>query len=84
MSCGDRNARNRSTAVSDENQFTGVKVFSATMADQREKLGERIAAWLALYPTVRVVDKVVLQSSDQGFHCLSITLFYVDEDEPDA
>ena len=57
--------------------FTGVKVFSATLADERLRLGERVAAWIAMMPGIRVVDKVVLQSSDRAFHCLSITLFYV-------
>jgi hypothetical protein len=56
--------------------FRGVKVFSATMAGDRERLGERIGKWLADNPGVQVVDKVVLQSSDAEFHCLSVTLFY--------
>lgn len=56
--------------------FSGVKVFSATMASDRERLGERINQWLASNPRVEVVDKVVLQSSDAEFHCLSVTLFY--------
>lgn len=63
------------TAASDE-RWSGVKVFSATVAAERERLGERIAQWLAASPSLRIVDKVVLQSSDRGFHCLSITLFY--------
>lgn len=56
--------------------FSGVKVFSATMAGDRERLGERINQWLASHPGVQIVDKVVLQSSDAEFHCLSVTLFY--------
>lgn len=60
-------------------QFTGVKVFSATMAQDRDQLGERIGRWLAAHPSVRVVDKVVSQSSDEAFHCLSITLFFVED-----
>lgn len=63
--------------MSSKMQFTGVKVFSATLADDRQRLGERVEAWLAHSPDVRVVDKVVLQSSDAAFHCLSITIFYV-------
>ncbi len=56
--------------------FTGVKVFSATRARDREELGEVITRWLRGNPTFQVVDKVVTQSSDREFHCLTITLFY--------
>lgn len=56
--------------------FTGVKVFSATMANQREVLGERITEWIRDHPKFDIVDRVVAQSSDSEFHCLSITLFY--------
>ena len=56
--------------------FDGVKVFSATKAKDRDELGESITRWLDANPGVRVVDKVVAQSSDNEFHCLSITLFY--------
>jgi hypothetical protein len=56
--------------------FNGVKVFSATKAREREDLGENITRWLRANPSLRVVDKVVTQSSDREFHCLTITLFY--------
>lgn len=56
--------------------FTGVKVFTATRAKDREELGEAITRWLRDNPSVQVVDKVVTQSSDREFHCLSITLFF--------
>ena len=54
----------------------GVKVFTATKARDREALGDVITRWLADNPRARVVDKIVTQSSDSQFHCLSITLFY--------
>ena len=54
----------------------GVKVFTATKAKDREALGDVVTRWLADNPRARVVDKVVTQSSDSQFHCLSITLFY--------
>ena len=57
-------------------QFTGVKVFSATKAKEREELGETITRWLKANADVEVVDKVVSQSSDNEFHCLSIVFFY--------
>jgi hypothetical protein len=56
--------------------FSGVKVFSTTLARDRESMGEAITRWLRENPTLDVVDKVVTQSSDQEFHCLTITLFY--------
>lgn len=57
-------------------QFTGVKVFSTTLARDREVMGERVTAWLKDNPTLEVVDKEGTQSSDREFHCLSLTLFY--------
>ena len=57
-------------------QFTGVKVFSATKAKEREELGETVTRWLQSNPAVEVVDRVVSQSSDDEFHCLTIVLFY--------
>ncbi|HEX8699047.1 MAG TPA: hypothetical protein VF815_09450 [Myxococcaceae bacterium] len=56
--------------------FTGVKVFSTTLARDRENMGENITKWLKENSNVDVVDKVVTQSSDKEFHCLTITLFY--------
>jgi len=56
--------------------YNAVKVFSATLARQRESLGERVTEWMHRNPDVEVVDKIVTQSSDSDFHCLTITLFY--------
>ena len=56
--------------------FTGVKVFSATKAREREDLGETITRWLQANANVEIVDRVVTQSSDDEFHCLTIVLFY--------
>lgn len=60
--------------------FTGAKVFSATKAKEREELGDVITRWIRRNPQIHIVDKVVTQSSDREFHCLTITIFY-DEDE---
>lgn len=57
-------------------QFNGVKVFSATMFADRERLGESITAWLASRPHIKVTQMVVTQSSDAAFHCIAITVFY--------
>jgi hypothetical protein len=56
--------------------FNGVKVFTATKAKEREELGEVITRWLSANPGVDVVDKVVQQSSDNEYHCLTIVFFY--------
>lgn len=56
--------------------FTGVKVFTATKAKEREELGDVITRWLAEHPALEVVDRNVLQSSDNEYHCLTVVLFY--------
>jgi hypothetical protein len=54
----------------------GCKVFSATMARERDRLGERVTDWLRGHPNFTVLDAIVTQSSDSEFHCITITLFY--------
>jgi hypothetical protein len=70
----------RGEGVSEEREsamhFTGVKVFSATKAKEREELGETVTRWLRSNAELEVVDRVVNLSSDDEFHCLSIVLFY--------
>lgn len=61
--------------------FTHVEIFSATMVRDRLLLGERVTEWLAAHPELRVVDKVIRQSSDDSFHCVSIVLF-LEENAP--
>ncbi len=56
--------------------FTGVKVFSTTLARDRDVMGETVTRWLAEHPELEVVSHEVRQSSDREFHCLTITLFY--------
>jgi hypothetical protein len=56
--------------------FTGIKVFSTTLARDRESMGETITKWLKDNPSAEIVDKAVTQSSDKEFHCLTVTLFY--------
>jgi hypothetical protein len=57
--------------------FDGVKVFSATKQKDRDELGETVTRWLdSNRDQVELVDKVVKQSSDSEYHCLSIILFY--------
>jgi hypothetical protein len=68
--------RNRGFEGASKGMMMGVKVFTATKARDREMLGDVITRWLAENPRARVLDKIVTQSSDSQFHCLSITLFY--------
>lgn len=58
--------------------FNGVKVFSATMVADRQVLGEKVTEWLAAHHAYEISDIVVTQSSDEAFHCLAITIFYLD------
>lgn len=57
-------------------KFAGAKVFSATKAKEREELGTTVTQWIRSHPEYTVVDKIVTQSSDSEFHCLTVTLFY--------
>lgn len=62
--------------MANSNEFTGVQVFSATKQLDRDDLGNRITEWLAANPGITIVDKIVKQSSDSEFHCLSCTIFF--------
>ncbi len=57
--------------------FDGIKVFSATKQKERDELGETATRWLNEKKNdVDIVDKIVTQSSDSEYHCITITLFY--------
>lgn len=56
--------------------FTGVKVFTTTLARDREVMGEAVGRWIAEHPELETVDRDVRQSSDSAFHCLSIVVYY--------
>lgn len=57
-------------------EFNGVKVFSATMVMDRERLGEKVTNWIHDNPQCEVREVIVTQSSDEAFHCIAITLFF--------
>ena len=57
-------------------ELQGVKVFSATKAREREELGTVVTRWLRQNPHCQVLEKIVTQSSDSEFHCLTVTLLY--------
>ncbi len=63
-------------------QFSGMKVFSTTLARDREAMGDNITRWLHDNPQLEIVDKTVTQSSDKDFHCLTITFFYRERPRP--
>ena len=57
--------------------FSGVKVFSATKHKERDELGETVTRWLSSQQgRIEIVDKIVTQSSDSEYHCVTITVFY--------
>jgi hypothetical protein len=35
-----------------------------------------VTRWIREHKDAQVVDKIVTQSSDREFHCLTITIFY--------
>lgn len=59
-------------------QFNAVKVFSATMFADRDRLGEKVTEWMTAHREMLVTQFVVTQSSDDAFHCIAITVFYND------
>jgi hypothetical protein len=60
--------------------FNRVEVFSATLHRDRAELGDRVTRFLQGYGGT-VVDKVVAQSSDSEFHCLTVVLFCRDAEQ---
>lgn len=59
--------------------FNGVKIFSATMFNDRLVLGEKVTQWLQEKrkdPSFELVDFKVTQSSDEAFHCIAMNVFY--------
>lgn len=56
--------------------FNGMKIFSATMMNDREHLGEKVTAWIRDNPQAKLTDITVTQSSDEAFHCIAITVCF--------
>ena len=59
--------------------FNGVKVFSATKFAERDLLGDRVTHWLREHAEFEIVDMIVTQSSDAEFHCVTISVFYLED-----
>ncbi len=75
------NRRSSSGSVSGGSiAFNGIKIFSATMFADRERLGDKVTDWIGQHPRYELKDIVVTQSSDASFHCIAITVFYRDLD----
>jgi hypothetical protein len=60
-------------------KINGVKVFSATKAVDRDRLGEVVTDWLRANKDIELESIETRLSSDNEFHCLCIVLFYIDE-----
>jgi hypothetical protein len=54
----------------------GVKVFTATKAKERNYLGDTLTKWIRKRPDIEILNKTITQSSDNEYHCLTITLVY--------
>jgi hypothetical protein len=76
MASGERGVGH--LVVQPDKRFNGVKIFAATMHQQRDQLGETVTAWIAANPTKKVTEFVVTQSSDDEFHMVAISVFYVE------
>lgn len=58
-------------------KFDGLKVFSATMYQDRDQLGEKVTEWIAAnQKMVDIVEIEQLQSSDDNFHCVTIIVYF--------
>ena len=62
----------------EQQKVNGAKIFSATKFRDREAMSDVITRWLRENSDVEIVERVVRQSSDNAFHCLSIIFFYHD------
>ncbi|HPH64361.1 MAG TPA: hypothetical protein PLF40_01380 [Kofleriaceae bacterium] len=56
-----------------------MKIFSATMMMDRLQLGEKCTAWIQEHPDFQIVEIQVTQSSDEAFHCITLTVYYFEE-----
>lgn len=57
--------------------FNGVEIFSATKARDREALSRTITSWITRNKHLTIIDRIITQSSDSEFHCVTISIFYL-------
>ena len=50
------------------------------MFADRAQLGDKVTAWIASSSQRKLTDIVVTQSSDAAFHCITISVFYLERD----
>ena len=65
----------------------GIAQFSEYIVADAPKmvkfaLGENVTRWMKSNSDLEIVDKVVTQSSDHEFHCLTVTIFYRERPAP--
>jgi hypothetical protein len=60
-------------------RWSGVKVFAATSARERERLGDRVMVWLRAHPGLKPIGVTVLESGDSSFRCLTVTILFIPE-----
>lgn len=72
----DPNSSAKGRVKFSDRAISGVKVFSATMVQEREQLGDKVSAWLQEHPEIELTEVVVTQSSDEAFHCLTLTIMF--------
>jgi hypothetical protein len=53
-----------------------ARLSSASVDEGRMIDVTGVTDWIRSHPDHEIVDKIVTQSSDSEFHCLTITLFY--------
>lgn len=56
-------------------------MFTATKAKERSGLGDQVTEWLRSGEPKEIRDIKVTQSSDEEFHCLTISVLYEDKAE---
>lgn len=48
------------------------------MLIDRQVLGENVTEWISANPELEIVDIIQTQSSNAQFHCIALSVFYVE------
>jgi hypothetical protein len=72
----DRGSKGGRVVLRPDVVFNGVKIFSATMFADRGALGSKVTEWIANHPECEITEICQTQSSDEAFHCITLTVFY--------
>lgn len=68
----------QSVVLRSDRRLTGIKVFTATMHEERARLGDKVTDWIAAHPQRTLLDITITQSSDSAFHCISFIIAYTE------